>query len=56
MLPRIYVLPHSHDVADLFEPSVQAIIDGFKQQRRVALTPVNVSDLVFLTDKEVTTW
>ncbi|KAJ8585554.1 hypothetical protein M405DRAFT_865328 [Rhizopogon salebrosus TDB-379] len=35
-----------HNVEDLFEPSVQAIIDGFEQQRRVALTPVNSVFLV----------
>ncbi|OAX34711.1 hypothetical protein K503DRAFT_803366 [Rhizopogon vinicolor AM-OR11-026] len=33
------------DVADLFEPSVEAIIKAFEQQRRVASTPV---DFVFL--------
>ncbi|OJA08932.1 hypothetical protein AZE42_05319 [Rhizopogon vesiculosus] len=29
------------DVADLFDPSVEAIIDAFEQQIRVASTPVN---------------
>ncbi|KAJ8585555.1 hypothetical protein M405DRAFT_745130 [Rhizopogon salebrosus TDB-379] len=34
------------DVADLFEPSVKAIITGFEQQRRAASTPVNIVFLV----------
>ncbi|KAJ8595460.1 hypothetical protein M405DRAFT_929541 [Rhizopogon salebrosus TDB-379] len=34
------------DVADLFEPSVQAIIKGFEQQTRAASIPVNLIFLV----------
>jgi len=36
-------LLHSQDVADLFEPSIEAIIEAFEQQRRAASTPINVS-------------
>ncbi|KAG1718149.1 hypothetical protein EDB19DRAFT_1651288 [Suillus lakei] len=34
------------DVADLFEPSIEAIIEAFEQQRRVASTPINLVCLV----------
>ncbi|KAG0702791.1 hypothetical protein DFH29DRAFT_804384 [Suillus ampliporus] len=34
------------DIADLFEPSIEAIIEAFKQQIRVASTPVNFVFLV----------
>ncbi|KAG1734623.1 hypothetical protein EDB19DRAFT_1638867 [Suillus lakei] len=34
------------DVADLFEPSIEAIIEAFEQQRRVASTPINMVCLV----------
>ncbi|KAG2126241.1 hypothetical protein DEU56DRAFT_557062 [Suillus clintonianus] len=34
------------DVADLFEPSIEAIIEAFEQQRRVASTPINLVWLV----------
>ncbi|KAG2137644.1 hypothetical protein BD769DRAFT_1351691, partial [Suillus cothurnatus] len=34
------------DVADLFEPSIEAIIEAFEQQRRAASTPINMVCLV----------
>ncbi|KAG1792838.1 uncharacterized protein HD556DRAFT_1378586 [Suillus plorans] len=34
------------DVADLFEPSIEAIIEAFEQQRRTASIPINVIWLV----------
>jgi hypothetical protein len=34
------------DVADLFEPSIKAIIEAFKQQRRAASTAINMVCLV----------
>ncbi|OAX34713.1 hypothetical protein K503DRAFT_774259 [Rhizopogon vinicolor AM-OR11-026] len=34
------------EVADLFEPSVEAIIDAFEQQRRVASIPINCVFLI----------
>ncbi|KAG2043940.1 hypothetical protein BDR03DRAFT_940307 [Suillus americanus] len=34
------------DVADLFEPSIEAIIEAFEQQRRVASTPISMVCLV----------
>ncbi|KAG1846557.1 hypothetical protein DFJ58DRAFT_747163 [Suillus subalutaceus] len=34
------------DVADLFEPSIEAIIEAFEQQRRVASTPISLVCLV----------
>ncbi|KIK43050.1 hypothetical protein CY34DRAFT_804214 [Suillus luteus UH-Slu-Lm8-n1] len=34
------------DVADLFEPSIKAIIEAFEQQRRAALTPIDMVCLV----------
>ncbi|KAG2063017.1 hypothetical protein BDR04DRAFT_1111856 [Suillus decipiens] len=34
------------DIADLFEPSIEAIIEAFEQQRRAASTPINMVCLV----------
>jgi hypothetical protein len=34
------------DIADLFEPSIEAIIEAFEQQRRVASTPISLVCLV----------
>ncbi|KAG2129635.1 hypothetical protein DEU56DRAFT_741267 [Suillus clintonianus] len=34
------------DVADLFEPSIKAIIEAFERQRRVASTPINLVCLI----------
>jgi hypothetical protein len=53
-LSKAHVLSYSQDVADLFEPSVKAIIEAFEQQRRVASTPVNVGSL-FITDRQMVT-
>jgi hypothetical protein len=50
------MLPYSQDVADLFEPSVQAIIKGFEQQTRATSIPVNVSALFLTYKQRVTTW
>jgi len=54
LLLEAHVLFYSQDVADLFEPSVKAIIEAFEQQRRVASTPVNVSTL-FITYRQMVT-
>jgi len=48
LLPKAHVLPYSQDVADLFDPSVQAIINAFEQQKRAASIPIDVS-ILFIT-------
>ena len=53
-LSNAHVLSYSQDVADLFEPSVKAIIEAFEHQRRVASTPVNVGSL-FITYRQMVT-
>jgi hypothetical protein len=52
----MFFILYSQDVADLFEPSVHAIIRGFEQQTRAASTPVNVSVLFLIHGWRVTTW
>jgi len=54
ILSKAHVLSSSQDVADLFEPSVKAIIEAFEQQRRLASTSVNVGNL-FITDRQMVT-
>jgi len=44
-----FFFSHSQDVADLFEPSINAITEAFEKQRRVTSTPITVS-IIFINN------